>query len=64
MTMPHLMNCPHKDDGWCLACVKELWEEKEKFRLQAETLRQQDDKHLNDEGEPSFWGNACSIDEW
>lgn len=21
MTMPHLMNCPHDDDGWCLTCV-------------------------------------------
>lgn len=28
MTMPHLMNCSHSEDGWCLACVKELWEEK------------------------------------
>ena len=27
MTMPHLMNCPHSEDGWCLSCVKELWEE-------------------------------------
>jgi hypothetical protein len=24
MTMPHLMNCPHSADGWCLDCVKEL----------------------------------------
>lgn len=22
MTMPHLMNCPHSDSGWCLDCVK------------------------------------------
>lgn len=21
MTMPHLMNCLHSEDGWCLACV-------------------------------------------
>lgn len=26
MTMPHLMNCDHSDDGWCLACVKDLWQ--------------------------------------
>ena len=26
MTMPHLMNCAHSDDSWCLACVKALWE--------------------------------------
>lgn len=28
MTMPHLMNCDHSADGWCLACVKRLYEEK------------------------------------
>jgi len=31
MTMPHLMNCSHSDDGWCLDCVKELHDEKEKL---------------------------------
>lgn len=24
MTMPHLMNCPHSGDGWCLECVGEM----------------------------------------
>jgi hypothetical protein len=32
MTMPHLMNCPHAADGWCLACVSELHAEKERMR--------------------------------
>jgi hypothetical protein len=27
MTMPHLMNCRHSEDGWCLDCVKEQWGE-------------------------------------
>lgn len=27
--MPHLMNCSHSTDGWCLACVKELHDEGE-----------------------------------
>lgn len=27
--MPHLMNCDHSHDGWCLACVKKLYYEKE-----------------------------------
>lgn len=27
--MPHLMNCPHSTDGWCLECVKELHDEGE-----------------------------------
>ena len=22
------MNCPHSGDGWCLDCVKDLWESK------------------------------------
>lgn len=25
MTMPHLMNCAHDENGWCLDCVEELW---------------------------------------
>ena len=24
--MPHLMNCAHDPEGWCLDCVKELAE--------------------------------------
>lgn len=27
MTMPHLMNCAHIADGWCLDCVGDLHEE-------------------------------------
>lgn len=26
MTMPYLSNCPHSGAGWCLDCVKVLWE--------------------------------------
>ena len=33
MTMPHLMNCPHSEDGWCLSCVKELWDEGKTIEL-------------------------------
>ena len=29
MTMPHLMNCSHFGDGWCLECVKKLHEHTE-----------------------------------
>jgi hypothetical protein len=28
--MPHLTNCAHSPDGWCLNCVKELHEKLEK----------------------------------
>lgn len=27
MTMPHLMNCGHSDEGWCLDCVKAMHDE-------------------------------------
>ena len=26
MTIPHLMNCSHIADGWCLDCVKALYD--------------------------------------
>lgn len=29
MTMPHLENCPHDENGWCLDCVKKLHDEAE-----------------------------------
>jgi len=29
MTMPHLMNCSHSDNGWCLDCVKKLYDSKQ-----------------------------------
>lgn len=45
MTMPHLMNCSHTEDGWCAECVKSMCEELlthaeiiEKQRKQIETL--------------------------
>ena len=28
--MPHLMNCQHSESGWCLDCVKELHDERER----------------------------------
>jgi len=27
VTIPHLMNCPHSPDGWCLDCVKKYVEQ-------------------------------------
>ena len=32
MTMPHLMNCPHKGGTWCLKCVGEEWDRREAER--------------------------------
>lgn len=29
MTMPHLMNCDHSSDAWCLECVKKEHDEHE-----------------------------------
>lgn len=32
MTIPHLMNCPHKGGTWCLKCVGEEWDRREAER--------------------------------
>jgi len=32
MTMPHLMNCEHMEDGWCLDCVAAQHAEIERLR--------------------------------
>lgn len=34
MTMPHLMNCSHQGEGWCLDCVKQLQQEVEKIQVE------------------------------
>ena len=31
MTMPHLMNCEHNEDGWCLDCVAVLQRDQERL---------------------------------
>jgi prefoldin subunit 5 len=45
MTMPHLMNCAHSEDGWCLDCVWAVWAEHEgqlsSLRQQITAIRQQ-----------------------
>lgn len=33
--MPHLMNCPHSETGWCLDCVKAQWDELYESRIDA-----------------------------
>ena len=53
MTMPHLMNCPHQDHGWCLACVKTLNAENDKL---AEALRGVAQAHCHTE--------TCDMAPW
>lgn len=54
MTMPHLVNCRHSDTGWCLKCVKVLYDEKYdaviaegkyEYALQATTQRLEEIAH-------------------
>jgi len=46
MTMPHLMNCPHSGDGWCLKCVQEEYKIlNEKKYLEAFYWKEQLKKH-------------------
>ena len=40
MTAPHLMNCPHREDGWCLDCVADLGNENWRLREQLAAERE------------------------
>jgi hypothetical protein len=39
MTIPHLMNCPHSPDGWCLSCARELGDYAEECRAELRKAR-------------------------
>jgi hypothetical protein len=49
MTMPHLMNCVHSDDGWCLDCVKKLWERADRLEASGESEPSQGETYKSDE---------------
>jgi len=36
--MPHLMNCEHSSDGWCLDCVKQMYDRIETLEFTANML--------------------------
>lgn len=46
MTMPHLMNCSHSTEGWCLECVKELHDDFETAEAESQRLRKDRDELL------------------
>lgn len=46
MTMPHLMNCSHSGDGWCLECVKALHDDFETAESESQRLRSERDRLL------------------
>ena len=39
MTIPTLMNCGHSEDGWCLACVRDLAQQVEDLQKDAARCR-------------------------
>lgn len=39
MTMPHLMNCPHTEEGWCADCVRQQGERVIDLELQLLALQ-------------------------
>ena len=38
MTMPHLENCPHDSNGWCLDCVKRMHDRLETMEFTANMM--------------------------
>jgi hypothetical protein len=47
MTIPWMMNCPHDGDGWCLSCVRELAEEKDKLEKELSDLKRKVEEKEN-----------------
>ncbi len=47
MTMPHLMNCSHAPEGWCLDCVADLHEQLVEYRAKYNSLRQMATEELS-----------------
>ena len=45
MTVPHLMNCPHTDSGWCTECVAELGNENWRQRDEIAALRKDAERY-------------------
>jgi len=45
MTMPHLMNCPHRGDGWCLTCVAQMHDELDAMKAKARSVPEAPDAH-------------------
>ena len=53
MTIPTMMNCGHRDEGWCLACVRKLEEKRYDLecrlkaapRIAAETMLKLQNSH-------------------
>lgn len=52
MTMPHLMNCSHSGDGWCLECVKEMHDEYTVKMMQVQHVLRECEKKLIEKGDP------------
>lgn len=48
MTMPHLMNCPHLGDGWCLDCVGAQHNELERYRTRDAARKPLSDAQIAD----------------
>ena len=48
MTMPHLMNCPHRGNSHCLDCVKRAWEESDQRIRDLEAALEAEKKKLGD----------------
>jgi hypothetical protein len=64
--MTHFVNCSHNDSGWCIQCVRELWEEKEELdrRLDLSIQDREYKKQLIKKYETRFDKMREIIDEW
>lgn len=56
--MPHLMNCLHSEAGWCLDCVKELYDESRKLEHILEWIERNQGSRLTLERDAAWDGTA------
>ncbi len=70
MTMPHLQNCDHSENGWCLDCVRKLHRDTERIDFLATCydgwpiVEQIDHKH--DTGSEDIYDRVADYtpDDW
>jgi hypothetical protein len=62
MTIPTLMNCGHSEDGWCLACVRDLAQQVEDLEgFRKEIIACSDLAQLLDSRNPELKGSFTGV---
>ena len=64
--MPHLHNCPHDPNGWCLTCVGNLYQQKQNLQNAKRSFIDQDSSghwYLVDADKRAEWSRWYQLDD-